>query len=77
MLVWQWNWIDNKITANDYQSKLWQTQAKLAMRADDGAAIMVSAPFTEHPEQARAALKAFLSDNLAPIDAALATTRGR
>lgn len=77
MLVWQWNWIDNKITANDYQGKLWQTQAKLAMRPDDGAAIMVSAPFTEHPEQARDAMRAFLTDNLAPIDAALATTRSR
>jgi EpsI family protein len=77
IIVWQWNWIDNKVTANDYQGKLWQTEAKLAMRPDDGAAIMVSSPLGENPEQARTTLRAFLQANLAPIEAALAQTRGR
>ncbi|MFL6706902.1 MAG: exosortase A [Massilia sp.] len=77
IIVWHWNWIDNKVTANDYQGKLWQTEAKLAMRPDDGAAIMVSSPLGENPEQARASLRAFLQANLAPIEAALAQTRSR
>ncbi len=77
IVVWQWNWIDNKVTANDYQGKLWQTQAKLAMRPDDGAAIMVSTPLGDDPEQARAAMRAFLQANVPAIDAALALTRSR
>ncbi len=77
MLVWHWSWIDNRITANNYQGKLWQTEAKLAMRPDDGAAIMVSAPFGEHPDDAREAIRAFLNENMSAVDTALATTRSR
>jgi EpsI family protein len=77
ILVWQWIWIDQRATANDYVGKIWQAQAKLAFRPDDGAAVMLSAPFSENPQEARAALRAFLAANLAPIETALATTRGR
>lgn len=77
ILVWQWIWIDQRETANDYVGKIWQAQAKLALRPDDGAAVMLSAPYSENPQEARVALRAFLAANLAPIEAALATTRGR
>jgi exosortase A len=77
LLVWHWNWVDQRMTANDYLGKLWQAQAKLLFRADDGAAVMVSAPYGEKPEEARKALRAFLDANLAPIEAALVATRGR
>jgi EpsI family protein len=77
ILVWHWNWIDGRMTANDYLGKLWQAQAKLLFRADDGAAVMVSAPYGEKPEEARKALRAFLDVHLAPIEAALVATRGR
>jgi exosortase A len=77
IMVWHWNWVDNRMTANDYLGKLWQAQAKLLFHADDGAAVMVSAPYGEQPEEARKAMRAFLDANLAPIEAALAVTRSR
>jgi exosortase A len=77
MLVWHWKWIDNRFTANDYVGKLWQAQAKLMFRSDDGAAVMVSSPYAEDPEAARASIRAFIDANLAPVEAALAAARGR
>jgi exosortase A len=77
MLVWHWKWIDNRVTANDYAGKLWQAQAKLMFRGDDGAAVMVTAPYDEDPEVARTAMRAFLEANLTPVEAALTAARGR
>ncbi len=76
-LVWHWNWVDGRFTANDYIGKLWQAQAKLMMHGDDGAALMVATPVGEHPESARAALRAFLGANLAPLEATLEAARGK
>lgn len=77
-LVWQWLWIDGEFTASDVAGKLRQARAKLLMRGDDGAAVMVAARFDDnHPETARAALRAFLADNLAPLEASLGAARGR
>jgi exosortase A len=76
-LVWHWTWIDGRFTANDYLGKLWQAQAKLMMHGDDGAAIMVATPLGEQPETARAALRAFLGANLAPLQATLEAARER
>lgn len=77
LLVWQWHVVDGEATVSNVLGKLHQARAKLAGRSDDGAAIMLAAPYEEHAETARAALRAFLQANLAPIDAALATTRAR
>jgi EpsI family protein len=77
ILVWHWVWIDQRTTANNYLAKIWQAQAKLMFRPDDGAAVMLSAPFSENPEEARRSLRAFLDAHAAPIEAALAATRGR
>jgi exosortase A len=77
LLVWHWNWIDNRMTANDYLGKLWQAQAMLRFHADDGAAVMLSAPYGESPDEARKSLRGFLDANLAPIEAALIATRAR
>ena len=77
LLVWQWNWIDQRVTANAYEGKLWQARAKLSMQPDDGAAVMISAPIGENPDETRAALRAFLAANMPAIDAALAQTRSR
>jgi len=77
MLVWHWNWIDNRFTANDYVGKLWQAQAKLMFRSDDGAAVMVTAPYEEDPEAARTAMRAFLYANLDAVEAALVSTNKR
>jgi exosortase A len=74
-LVWNWTWIDGQFIANDYLGKLRQAQAKLMMRGDDGAAIMVATPVGDDPDTARAALRAFLDANLAPLQATLEAAR--
>jgi EpsI family protein len=77
IMVWHWNWVDQRMTANNYLGKIWQAEAKLAFRPDDGAAVMLSAPFSENPDEARRSLRAFLAAHAAPIEAALAATRSR
>lgn len=71
VLAWNWYWIDGKFIANDYLAKLLQAKEKLLMQGDDGAAITVFAPYAEDPEQARAVLRRFLTENLTPLDATL------
>jgi EpsI family protein len=73
-LVWHWLRVDGHPVTNPYAGKLRQAAAKLMLRGDDGAAIMVSSPYTEDQEAARQALRAFLTTNLKAIDAALDTT---
>jgi exosortase A len=75
LLVWHWLWIDGRATANNYVGKLWQAEAKLMVRGDDGAAVMLSAPYGDKPDEARASLRAFLAAHAEAIDAALAATR--
>jgi exosortase A len=75
LLVWQWLWIDGRATANNYVGKLWQAEAKLRVRGDDGAAVMLSAPYADQRDDARAALRAFLGQNFDAIEAALAAAR--
>ena len=72
MLVWHWYWIDGVTTSSDYVGKALQVREKFLHGSDDGAAVMVSAPYDENPEQARAALRAFLSANLPAVETALA-----
>jgi EpsI family protein len=76
-LVWHWNWIDGEPVTNAYLGKLRQARIKLLFGGDDGAAVLVAAPYSEHQDDARATLRAFLGEHLAAIDAALATTRSR
>jgi len=77
LLVWHWSWSGGQYTASDYAGKLWQVQSRLFMRGDDGAAIFLSAPYEDNPEQARAALRAFVAANGGAIDAALGAARQR
>ncbi|MGZ5817731.1 MAG: exosortase A [Burkholderiaceae bacterium] len=72
LLVWQWYWIEGKFTVNDYVGKLMQARQKLMMRGDDGAAIVVYAPYTGNPEEARIAMRNFLNGNLTSVEATLA-----
>lgn len=72
LLVWYWYWIDGKFTASDYVGKLLQAKEKLLMRGDDGAALMIFAPYAANPDEARQALRDFLAENLAPLEATLA-----
>lgn len=44
-------------------------------RGDDGAAVMLAAPYTDQQDEARRALRTFLDAHLAAIDSALVTAR--
>ena len=74
-LVWHWIWIDGQPVTNAYLGKLRQAKIKLLFGGDDGAAVMVSAPYGEQAEDARTALRAFLGANLKAIDTSLASAR--
>lgn len=76
-LVWHWLWIDGRFTANDYAGKLLQAKSKLLMQGDDGAAVLLAAPFTDDRESARAAMRAFLDANMTPLEATLDAARER
>jgi len=71
ILVWHWMRIGGHDTTSNAVGKLLQAQSKLLLRGDDGAALMLSTPFDENPETARAALRAFLADNLQAVDRTL------
>jgi EpsI family protein len=74
-LVWHWFWIDGEPVTNAYLGKLRQARIKLTFGGDDGAAVMLAAPYGESPDDARVALRAFLNANLKAIDASLAGAR--
>jgi exosortase A len=76
LLVWSWMRIGGHDTTSNTVGKFYQAGSKALLRGDDGAAVMLSAPFDENPELARTALRAFLADNLKAVDAALAHAAG-
>jgi len=77
LLVWSWKWIGGQYTNSDVAGKLLQARAKALLQGDDGAALMLYAPFDESPEAARAALRAFLAQHGGALDAALTAERAR
>ena len=75
-LVWQWNWIDGQYGSGNLKGKLIQARAKLFLHGDDGAAVLLSAAYGEQPDEARAAMRAFLASQGGAIDAALKQAHG-
>lgn len=75
LVVWWWYWIDGHAVTNDYVGKLYQARQKFMLRGGDGAAVMVYAPYDLHAEEARRAMRAFLSRHLDQIEAALEARR--
>ena len=75
ILVWYCYWIDGQFVASNYGGKLLQAKAKLLLRGDDGAALLLSAPYTGDAEQARKSMRAFLGTNLSAIEAALVAAK--
>ncbi len=75
-LVWRWIAMNGQTFTNNYVGKLHQARTRLMFGGDDGAAVMVSSPFSDNqPDDARRAMRAFLDANLPAVDAALAATR--
>ncbi|QOY94682.1 exosortase A [Massilia sp. UMI-21] len=76
LLVWHVLWVDGSYITSNVTGKLRQAQGKLLFRGDDGALVAIAAPAADSKDAARAALRAFLTQNFAAVDAALASTRG-
>jgi exosortase A len=72
MLVWHWYWINGTVTVSDYAGKFLQAKEQFLMRGNDSAAVMVFAPYSARPDEARTAMRDYLTANLAPIEATLA-----
>jgi len=75
IVVWDWMRVGERETTSNAVGKLLQAQSKLLLRGDDGAAVMLSAPFDEHPDAARATLRSFLLDNYKLINETLDNAR--
>jgi len=77
ILVWSWNWINGQFNNNSVTGKIMQSWDRISLRGDDGAAIIISATFTENPEEARVILRQFVAAHLTAIDTVLNATRKR
>jgi EpsI family protein len=75
LVAWYWYWIDGRLTASDVRAKAYTALARLTGRGDDAAVVIVYAR-KERPEEAEAALAAFLRDGGAALEAMLEQTRG-
>ncbi|MES2316921.1 MAG: exosortase A [Pseudomonadota bacterium] len=71
MLVWHWTSVGGEAVTNAYAGKLRQAGRKLMFKGDDGAAVMLAAPYTDKQDDARKALHAFLDANLNAVESAL------
>ncbi len=63
MLAWQWYWIGDAQTANPYTVKWLQAKQRLMGRGDDGADIVIFAPYDSKPDEVVASMKEFLAQS--------------
>ena len=71
ILVWQWNVIDGQRTVSDPYAKLVLAFDRVRLSRDDGASILIAAPYDEDPRDAAAVLARFLAANEAALMQAL------
>jgi len=77
LLIWQWYWLGDHVTASLARAKLDLALVRLTRRSDTSAWVAVATPAGESTASAQAALAAFLRDNAAGLDAALRATAER
>lgn len=77
LLVWQWYWLGDHVTASLVRAKLDLALVRLTRRSDTSAWVAVATPAGESAADAKATLAAFLRDNAAGLDAALRATADR
>jgi EpsI family protein len=75
LLVWRWYWVDGQYIVNPYWGKLLQAKSRLLGRGDDGAIVIVYAPYDERPQDAEQALKDFVGTMLPAITRSLEYAR--
>ncbi len=73
LVVWRVYWIDGQCVAGDVGAKILGGLARLKGRGDEGAAIVLYAD-GDSVEASNATLKAFVQDNLIPLNALLLQT---
>lgn len=61
MLAWQWYWIGNAQTANSYWAKWLQAKQRLMGRGNDGADVVIFAPYDSQPNEIVATMENFLA----------------
>ena len=71
LLIWSWNSLGGTYTTNPYLAKLLLAKAKLFGQRDDGAVVIITAPYEGTPESAASSLQSFANDMLPAIDASL------
>lgn len=71
LVVWQWYWINGKLTTSDVAAKLYTALSRLRGQGDDSAVIMLYAP----AKTATETLPAFAAQVIAPLNQLLANTR--
>ncbi len=77
LLVWQWNVIDGRHSVSDYYAKLVLATDRLRLSRDDGASVLIAAPYEESPAQAAKVLARFIQDNEAAIERAIRQVSGK
>jgi EpsI family protein len=71
LALWQWYWVDGRLTSSDYAAKLYQAMSVLG-RHGDGTAWVVVYTGTDTDEAAvRPVLQSFTADMMQAIDASL------
>jgi len=71
LLIWSWNSLKGTYTTNPYLAKLLLAKAKLFGQQDDGAVIIIAAPYEGTPEAAASSLQSFVNDMLPAIDSSI------
>jgi len=77
LLVWQSMWVNGDYLTSNVAGKLRQAQGRLLFGGDDGALVLLAAPYNDNPDAARAAMRTFLVGHFGAVDAALQATRER
>jgi EpsI family protein len=80
VLVWRVFWIDGEFVSSSYWAKFLQARSKLLGRGDDGAVVIVYAPYAERApaaeQRARQVLEDFARAMLPAIKQSLENARG-
>jgi len=76
LAVWQWYWINGRLTSSDHLAKAYTALYRLLGQGDDSAVIIVYAD-KDSAEGAEALLERFANKAMPAIEKALASTRSR
>lgn len=76
LVVWNWYWVDGRLTSNDYVAKAYLVWAKLRGRGDDSAVVALYATKDQYQDESSAALRAFIVEMWPNIETALRKAQG-